>query len=74
MKRAITIGMGLAIDLSGNAVFFGPPLPPDLQLIGQDFRQVGDYLQTAIQTEGPKIEAEIAQQNARQLRLQLGAA
>jgi hypothetical protein len=68
MKNAILFGMGMAIDLSGNAAFIGPPLPPQVEMIGHDFKKVGDYLQSAIQVEAPRIEKEIAVRKAQQLQ------
>ena len=71
MKNAIFFGMGMAIDLSGNAAFIGPPLPPQIEMIGHDFRKVGGYLQSAMQAEAPRIEREIAIRQAQQLDLSL---
>jgi len=71
MKNAILFGMGLAVDLSGDAAFIGPPLPPQIEMIGHDFKQVGGYLQTAIKSEGPRIEREIAIRKEQQLNFKL---
>jgi hypothetical protein len=71
MKNAILFGMGMAMDLSGNAVFAPQTVPPAADMMGRDFKKVGDYLKFAMQAESPTIEKELAARNEQQLKLQL---
>jgi len=52
-------------------MFACAPAQPSIEMIGHDFRKVGDLLESAMQVESPKIESEIARQKAQQLDLPL---
>jgi hypothetical protein len=71
IKNTMLLGMGMAVDLSGNAAFIGPPLPPQIEMIGCDFKKVGEYLHSAIQIESPLIQREVALRKEQQLQLKV---
>ena len=68
LKRALFLGMSMAIDLSGTMVVRQRPLASDMEAIGHDFERIGESLQMAIEVEAPKIILESEQQ---QLKLNL---
>jgi hypothetical protein len=68
-KEALLCGLGMVLDLSGSS-FTHSKIPTVLANdgIASDWKQVGILLQTSINNDLPKIEA----QRAKQLNLNLG--
>lgn len=62
-KEALICGAGMVFDMSGSSYSNSQnSLPALSEGVGSDWAHVGEYLQGAIISEGPKIEAEAAKQ------------
>jgi hypothetical protein len=67
MKQAILCGIGMAVDMSGTSAPQGQPLPPEIESIGQDFREVGNCIEAGILEEKHTQSLH----NAKQMSLKL---
>jgi hypothetical protein len=68
IKEALICGIGMVVDLSGSHYLHSQDSPVLHDGIHADWKQVGNLLQYSINSERPKIEAEVA----KQLQLKLG--
>lgn len=64
-------GMAMSYDLAGSRLWQAMPAASEIDLIGEDFRAVGDDIRLALASEGPNLQVEVKEREAQQLKLAL---
>ena len=71
LGTAFLQGFAMSVDLAGSRLWQQMPAQSEFDAIGADFRRVGDDLRFAVTSEEPRLQVEVAERQARQLKLAL---
>jgi len=62
-KEAFICGLGMIVDISGSHYAHAqPPNHTEHENLASDWKRVGDFIKISVDTERPKIQAEVARQ------------